>query len=194
VLGFVLRVQEFFRIILLGIILAELGQILILRNTMKDWYILYLNPGIANAMKAEQVLSNMGVHVFLPMISKRQKRSGRVGSFRIKKELLFPGYMFVKFDFELIFIVDVESCTGTNRLLRFGGKIATISDSIIENIRLQVEEMNSRLLNSQSSSNSRSPMTQSCRNHLEKIASEPSAATRGVLFHAFLEATSTLNQ
>ncbi|WP_261815705.1 transcription/translation regulatory transformer protein RfaH [Vibrio gallicus] len=63
---------------------------------MKRWYLLYCKRG--EQQRAKMHLENQGVEVYYPQVSIEKCIRGNV---KITHEPLFPGYMFVRFDYEI---------------------------------------------------------------------------------------------
>ncbi|MCL6271339.1 hypothetical protein M3P05_15550 [Sansalvadorimonas sp. 2012CJ34-2] len=92
---------------------------------MDEWYLLKTRP--RQEQRAVDNLSNQGFEPYCPWL----KRKGR------KPEPLFPGYVFLLFD---EYCGDlpwgkVRSTRGVSHFVRFGLKMATISDDLVESIR-----------------------------------------------------------
>lgn len=101
---------------------------------MEEWYLACHKTGKHNAFKAQMFLSGMGITVFIPQVSYRQPRLDRPGYFRNRLELLFPGYLFVCFDYEVHHISKVESSPGMSHLVRFGGSIRPLHSMIVDEL------------------------------------------------------------
>jgi transcriptional antiterminator RfaH len=63
---------------------------------MKRWYLLYCKRG--EQQRAQLHLENQGVEVYYP---KKEYEKILRGKRQLKVEPLFPGYMFIRFDFEV---------------------------------------------------------------------------------------------
>ncbi len=73
-----------------------------------------------------------GVEVFAPRIRfKRRTPRGKVWF----EESLFPGYIFARFDLEMLRAV--SSAVGVRGLVRFAGECATVPDAMIEMLRAE---------------------------------------------------------
>ncbi len=74
-----------------------------------------------------------GVEVFCPRIRfRRNTRRGKVWF----EEAMFPGYIFVRFDFAEM-VRAVSSAVGVRGLVRFRGECARVPDSMIEMLRAE---------------------------------------------------------
>ncbi|WP_225776521.1 transcription termination/antitermination NusG family protein [Pseudomonas sp. Marseille-Q5115] len=99
---------------------------------MSRWYLITHNP------KAAQLLVHriraLGAEVFSPTKLKVTKRADCNGV-RTSETQLFPGYLFVRLDPEMVHTSAVLQLSGVNEFVSFGGVLATISDSLIEAIK-----------------------------------------------------------
>src|SRR5579859_4441575 len=83
-----------------------------------------------------------GVEVCNPQL--RLLRSTRQGR-RWFLESLFPNYVFVRFALEAMW-EKVSYAPGVNMVLRFGDQVPAIADSVIEELRREVAELDSKVL------------------------------------------------
>ena len=83
-----------------------------------------------------------GVEVFNPQL--RLLRSTRQGR-RWFLESLFPNYVFSRFALEAMW-EKVSYAPGVNMVLRFGGQVPAIANSVIDELRLEVAELDSKVL------------------------------------------------
>jgi transcriptional antiterminator RfaH len=82
------------------------------------------------------------VEVFNPQL--RLMRCTRRGRF-CNTEPLFPNYLFARFDLDLL--LERVSCTPAVKfVLRFGGRLPEIPDTVIEELRQQLAEVSSHVL------------------------------------------------
>jgi len=82
------------------------------------------------------------VEVFNPQL--RLMRCTRRGRF-CNTEPLFPNYLFVRFDLEQM--LEKVSCTpAVKTVLRFGGQLPEIPDTVIANLQQQLAEVSSQVL------------------------------------------------
>lgn len=101
---------------------------------MENWYLACHKSGKHNALKAQMFLSQMGVEVFIPQVCYHDPRADRPGTFRKTIEPLFPGYIFLCFDYNEVHTSKIEYCPGISHLVRFGETIAPINDSMVNAI------------------------------------------------------------
>ena len=93
---------------------------------------------IRSKPRSEKIVSNQlnrkGIESFLPLIKKNQQWSDR------KKWVEFPllsGYLFARIEFkDSIFILSTH---GVNTIVKFGDKIITIDDKVLNSIKLALE-------------------------------------------------------
>jgi len=93
---------------------------------------------IRSKPRSEKIVSNelnrKGIESFLPLIKKHQQWSDR------KKWVefpLFPGYLFARIELkDSIFILSTQ---GVNTIVKFGDKIITIDDKVLNSIKLALE-------------------------------------------------------
>ncbi|WP_421215153.1 transcription termination/antitermination NusG family protein [Aeromonas jandaei] len=163
---------------------------------MEQWYLAIHKPGKGNAIKAQLFLSNIGVDVFIPQICRFHHRVDRPGQYRKIIEPLFPGYLFICFDYEKQHINKVESCPGVSRLVRFGGQLKPLNEAVVDEIvtlattvshdgivKSVYESKQSKIKDGECHSNH----VEEQRNRIKQIASDISGENRSILFYAFLD-------
>ena len=99
------------------------------------WYVARTSPR-AEFLVRDQ-LESKGVEYFLPIVSTLSPRKGRDDA------PLFPGYLFVRDDFESLRINSLRSMPGSMGLVTFDGTAPLIPDAVIASLRQRVAEMNS---------------------------------------------------
>lgn len=169
---------------------------------MHQWYLATHKPGKRNALKAQLFLSNIGVDVFIPQICNLSHRADRPGQYRKTIESLFPGYLFICFDYEQIQISKVENCPGIGHLVRFGGLLKPLHETIVDEIitltatlcndgkvRSVYESKKSKIKKVETSHRSIKEM----RENIRKIAGDINGENRSMLFHSFLDAINDRN-
>ncbi|ODS23505.1 hypothetical protein AB835_08710 [Candidatus Endobugula sertula] len=104
-------------------------------NNISKWYLTRTKP--RQEKRAVEHLENQGFIVYCPWLTytKSKSRSDY-------KEPLFPGYVFLRDhgQFSSIFS-KVRSTRGVSSFVTFGNNIATISDPLIQAIRLHEQSM-----------------------------------------------------
>ncbi|MFZ4220668.1 transcription termination/antitermination NusG family protein [Enterobacter ludwigii] len=102
---------------------------------MEQWYLACYKPGKDNIYKAQLALSRISTtDFFCPQLRTKRPRTDRPGQFRQVIEPLFPGYLFVAFDPEVIHTSRIEACPGVNYLVRSAGQITPIRPLIIDQL------------------------------------------------------------
>lgn len=99
---------------------------------MFRWYLITHNP-----KGAQQVLYRiraLGAEAFSPTKLKITKRADCNGV-RHSETQLFPGYLFVRLDPEIVHTSSILLISGVNEFVSFGGVIATVSDHLIEALK-----------------------------------------------------------
>jgi len=96
----------------------------------KQWFVVYCKSREEN--RACQHLKNQEVTSFFPKIKKSKVVRGKK---TVIEEALFPSYLFVQIDqFDANF-TSIRSTRGINDFVRFGGKIATVSEQLVEQLK-----------------------------------------------------------
>lgn len=101
---------------------------------MEQWFLACYKPGKDNAYKSQMALSHINTEAFCPQLRTQRPRADRPGQFRQVIEPLFPGYLFVLFDPEVIHTSRIEECPGINYLVRSAGQIMPIRATIVDQI------------------------------------------------------------
>lgn len=93
---------------------------------MEKWYLLYCKRD--QVLRAIEHLERQGVNCIVP----RYEREKMVRNRRKKVlEPLFPSYLFVKFDYELIHFSTIKSTRGVSHFVRFGQNPVIVPDEVI---------------------------------------------------------------
>ena len=100
----------------------------------KKWYIAQIKPNSYNS--AVQNLKRQGFETFLPKmeITKRQKNK-----FLVESVYVFPGYMFVCFDPQIINWPKINSTYGVSKVLASNKKPSEISSDLILELKNRYE-------------------------------------------------------
>ncbi|MCQ4054434.1 transcription termination/antitermination NusG family protein [Aeromonas sp. SG16] len=163
---------------------------------MERWYLASHKPGRGNAFKSQLFLSQLGISVFIPQICKMQPRTDRPGHARKVVEPLFPGYIFIFFDYEQQQISKVECCPGVNKLVRFGGILRPLNDNIVDEILMltttighEPPECHDKKINiSYGNNNACKALIKKQCQQIRAIANELDGEKRSSLFYAFMDA------
>ncbi|RYZ80737.1 MAG: transcriptional regulator [Proteobacteria bacterium] len=100
---------------------------------MSTWYLITHNLSLSQEIAYR--IRALGADVFSPMKMTVTKRSDCNGT-RNRECQLFPGYLFVKLDPEIVHTSAVLQIMGVIDFVRFGGVLATISDALIDAIKI----------------------------------------------------------
>lgn len=100
---------------------------------MESWYLLYCKRG--QLLRAKEHLERQAVSCLSPMIGLEKIVKGK--RTRVN-ELLFPNYLFVKFNPEQIHTTTISATRGVSHFVRFGTQPAIVPDGVIENLRTEI--------------------------------------------------------
>ena len=101
-------------------------------QNLKKWIALYTKPRHEKIVLKE--LKKKGFQAYLPLLKERRRWSDRK---RWVEFPMFKSYIFVKTELkESIFIIQTS---GVVKIIKFGNKIATIQNSIIDSLKLMIE-------------------------------------------------------
>ncbi|MEP6391029.1 MAG: transcription/translation regulatory transformer protein RfaH [Halioglobus sp.] len=92
-----------------------------------SWLAVHTKPREEATASAQ--LQQQGYGVFLPEITERKRRKGK---WQRVRSPLFPRYLFINVDLEEQSIAPVRSTRGVIGLLRFGGEIAVLPNTVVE--------------------------------------------------------------
>lgn len=94
---------------------------------MKYWYLLYCKRG--QLLRAKGHLEHQSVCCLCPMISIEKIVRRKLTTV---SEPLFPSYLFVKFDSEIIHTTTISATRGVSHFVRFGSFPTTVPSEVIE--------------------------------------------------------------
>jgi len=99
---------------------------------MEQWIAVRSKP------RAEKValdqLEKKGIQAYLPLVRQKRKWSDRLKWVELP---LFPGYLFAKVALKnSIFVLETY---GVNTVIKFGGEVAVVQESVVKSIRLALE-------------------------------------------------------
>ncbi|MFL2859443.1 MAG: transcription termination/antitermination protein NusG [Pontiellaceae bacterium] len=101
------------------------------------WYCLKTNPNKEDFAKA-YIINKLGIEVFVPKIRFKMQKSRSIMD---KKEVMFPGYIFAKFDLKLSKRI-ISYAPGINYILTFNEKIVSLSSSTINDLKKELDNNN----------------------------------------------------
>jgi transcriptional antiterminator RfaH len=93
---------------------------------MKHWYAVQTKPRQENT--AEEHLSRQGYGAYLPRVLVRKRKRDK---WMKVVEPLFPRYLFIQVDPELLSLAPVRSTMGVAGLVRFGHELRPVPDGVI---------------------------------------------------------------
>ncbi|WP_324729588.1 transcription termination/antitermination NusG family protein [Pseudomonas chlororaphis] len=96
---------------------------------MQSWYLITHN--LHSFQTVASKLGALGVEIYSPTKIEVQPRKDCKGT-RVVEKQLFPGYLFLRFDHEVVHTTAVSDVQGVKGFVRFGNNICTVSDSLIE--------------------------------------------------------------
>jgi transcriptional antiterminator RfaH len=99
---------------------------------MFSWYVITHNLHAFQLVTCK--IRALGVEIFSPSKIKVTKRADCSGV-RTSETPLFPGYLFVRLDPELVHTTAISDIPGVKDFVRFGGDICIVSDSLIEALK-----------------------------------------------------------
>lgn len=99
------------------------------RETMQAWYLLYCKRG--QLERAQVHLERQAINCLTPMISLEKMVRGKR---TLVNEPLFPNYLFIEFDPEVIHTTTINATRGVSHFVRFGTQPATVSCSVIHQL------------------------------------------------------------
>lgn len=110
----------------------ELGTIDLL-----PWYLVYTKP--RQEERALENLQRQNYSVYLPKYRKFKNGNNKKNDESYIVEPLFPRYLFVQTKHEQQSLTPIQSTRGVVSIVRFGGRLASIPHTLIEEIKL-IEE------------------------------------------------------
>ena len=97
---------------------------------MKNWHLLYCKRG--QIARAIEHLERQQVICFTPMVTiEKLIRNKRT----LVTEPLFPNYLFIQFDPEVIHTTTINSTRGVNAFVRFGRYPVTVPQEVIDTLQ-----------------------------------------------------------
>ena len=93
---------------------------------MKKWYLAYCKP--KEEARARAHLAAQGVESYYPMVEVEKLRRGK----RVpQREPMFPNYLFIYVDLEVVTPVTLKSTRGISRIIHFGKEWSPVSSQLI---------------------------------------------------------------
>ena len=102
---------------------------------MQSWYLLYCKRG--QLQRAQEHLERQAVNCLTPMITLEKIVRGKRTTV---SEPLFPNYMFVEFDPEVIHTTTIHATRGVSHFVRFGATPAPVPSPVIHQLSIYKPE------------------------------------------------------
>ena len=99
------------------------------------WYLLYCKSG--QYSRAQAHLTNQNVLCFNPVFEGPHLVKGKIKN---GVEQLFPNYMFVKFDPEVIHTTTLAATRGVSHFVRFGNKLAILAENFMSELMERIPD------------------------------------------------------
>lgn len=96
---------------------------------MQAWYLLYCKRG--QLQRAQDHLERQSVNCLTPIITLEKIVRGKRTSV---SEPLFPNYLFIEFDPEVIHTTTISATRGVSHFVRFGAHPATVPSNVIHQL------------------------------------------------------------
>lgn len=102
---------------------------------MRNWYLMTHNRNALEwvTSKVEAVMG-LDVELYAPTRTELRRRVDRPSQRKTTRQL-FPGYLFLRFDPEVVHTTTITDIAGVQGFVRFGGAPYVISDSVIETLK-----------------------------------------------------------
>ena len=104
------------------------------KNLDKKWFIVQIKPN--SYYTAIQNLERQGFETFLPKMKRTERQKNK---FIVKNVYVFPGYIFVCFDSQIISWTKINSTYGVSKILTFNNKPSEISSDLILELKNRYE-------------------------------------------------------
>mgnify|MGYP000010880041 FL=1 len=98
---------------------------------MQAWYLLYCKR--RQLQRAQEHLERQSVNCLTPVITLEKMQRGKRTTV---SEPLFPNYLFVEFDPEVIHTTTISATRGVSHFVRFGAHPATVPSSVIHQLSI----------------------------------------------------------
>lgn len=99
---------------------------------MQNWYVLFHNPLFRQSLMT--MLQGMDVEVLFPYLVRFRKRRDRPSCVR-SEVALFPGYLLVCFDPEVIHTTAITALNGAYSFVRFCDQPCIVQDEVIDKLK-----------------------------------------------------------
>lgn len=102
---------------------------------MQAWYLLYCKRG--QLQRAQEHLERQAVNCLTPTIALEKIVRGKRATV---SEPLFPNYMFIEFDPEVIHTTTISATRGVSHFVRFGSQPARVPSSVVHQLSIYKPE------------------------------------------------------
>ena len=99
---------------------------------MLQWFVITHNLHALQLVTSR--IAGLEVEIYSPSKIELKKRKDCNAS-RAKETQLFPGYLFLRFDPEVVHTTTISELPGVQDFVRTGGKVATVSNGLIESLK-----------------------------------------------------------
>ena len=100
---------------------------------MASWFLLQTKP--RQEYRAIENLQRQGVESFCPQIAVEKLSRGK----RVKvEEILFPGYLFIRFDYQSVFSTTIRSTRGVSGFVSTSGAPVQVPQQLIDELQQRV--------------------------------------------------------
>lgn len=152
---------------------------------MKGWYLITHN--LHGFQLVTSKIGLLAVEIYSPTLIEFTPRRDCRGVRKAEKQL-FPGYLFLRFDPELVHTTTISDVPGVKGFVRFGDQIGMVSDQVIEGLKRSTQISFDRPIRNVECAN----VSQETLESISAIVKMRSRADREVAFFALLEKDSTL--
>lgn len=112
-----------------------------MEQVKENWFLLQTKSKQEN--RAVENLERQGVNSFCPMMRiEKVSRGSRV----VKREALFPGYLFVNFDHESVSSTSIRSTRGVSHFVTCAGAPVKVPETLITQLRQRTDPSNDELV------------------------------------------------
>lgn len=144
---------------------------------MQQWFVAACKTNQED--RAQENLGRQCYEVFCPVLRSEVLKNGEKA---IKSALLFPGYIFVKFDPELQASSTVNHSMGVKKLVTFGDVLVPVNAKIIDGIKFRLDGFVAKIPEKLPLvSGSKVKINGSCFEGADAIFDEPVGANRSML-------------
>jgi len=142
---------------------------------MESWYLLYCKRG--QLLRAKEHLERQNVHCFTPMITLEKLVRGKRTQV---DEPLFPNYMFIEFNPEVIHTTTISATRGVSHFVRFGTQPAIVPLNVIQALQSD-PDLALAISNELAQPGDTVIITEGAFEGLQAIYTEPDGETRSIL-------------